>query len=323
MTIADATIEHARHRQDRQGHQGHHRSSWTAPATRMPSRTASTRSSAELERTDSDFDREKLQERLAKLSGGVAVLQAWALPPRPSSRRRRAASRTPCRRPARPSKRASSPAAAWRCVDALPALDAVECADKDEEVGVAIIRKALEAPMRAIAQNAGFEGSVVVEKVKGMKKGEGLNCANGEYGDMIAMGVNDPVKVTRTALQSAASVAGPHPHHRVLHQRDSQGRSRFERSCWRWRWRRYGRHDVIFADAAGPAGGRLAVQASRMVERPMRLAFAAFRATGGPLAVFRRGSRLLLWLSETSDQLRSVFSLRFWPRRFSCGAFRF
>ena len=71
-----------------------------------------------------------------------------------------------------------------------------------------IIRKALEAPMRTIAQNAGFEGSVVVEKVKGMKKGEGLNCANGEYGDMIAMGVSDPVKVTRTALQSAVSVAG-------------------------------------------------------------------------------------------------------------------
>jgi len=73
--------------------------------------------------------------------------------------------------------------------------------------GVAIIRKALEAPMRAIAQNAGFEGSVVVERVKGMGKGEGLNCANGEYGNMIEMGVNDPVKVTRTALQSAASVA--------------------------------------------------------------------------------------------------------------------
>ena len=92
-------------------------------------------------------------------------------------------------------------------VDALPALDSVETADKDEEVGVAIIRKALEAPMRAIAQNAGYEGSVVVEHVKGMAKGEGLNCANGEYGNMIDMGVNDPVKVTRTALQSAASVA--------------------------------------------------------------------------------------------------------------------
>ena len=80
-------------------------------------------------------------------------------------------------------------------------------AEQVAEVGVAIIRQALEAPMRAIAQNAGFEGSVVVERVKGMATGEGLNCANGEYGNMIEMGVNDPVKVTRTALQSAASVA--------------------------------------------------------------------------------------------------------------------
>ncbi len=92
-------------------------------------------------------------------------------------------------------------------LDAQPALDAVKCDNADEEVGVGIIRKALEAPIRAISGNAGFEGSVVVEHVKNMKKGEGLNCANGEYGDMIAMGVNDPVKVTRTALQSAASVA--------------------------------------------------------------------------------------------------------------------
>ena len=74
-------------------------------------------------------------------------------------------------------------------------------------MGIAIIRKALEAPIRAISQNAGYEGSVVVERVKGMAKGEGLNCATGEYGNMIEMGVNDPVKVTRTALQSAASVA--------------------------------------------------------------------------------------------------------------------
>ena len=78
---------------------------------------------------------------------------------------------------------------------------------KSDTNALAAIRKAIEAPMRAIAQNAGFEGSVVVEKVKSLPKGEGLNCANGEYGNMIEMGVNDPVKVTRTALQSAASVA--------------------------------------------------------------------------------------------------------------------
>ena len=113
--------------------------------------------------------------------------------------------------------------------------------------------------MRTIAQNAGFEGSVVVEKVKGMKKGEGLNCANGEYGDMIAMGVSDPVKVTRTALQSAVSVAGL-----ILITECSINEIPKEGpdlSALCWRWRRYGRHDVVFADVARPAGGRLAVQA--------------------------------------------------------------
>ena len=93
-------------------------------------------------------------------------------------------------------------------LDVISELDKIETTDKDELVGIDIIRKALEAPIRAIAQNAGFEGSVVVEKIKGLPTGEGLNCATGEYGNMIEMGVNDPVKVTRTALQSAASVAG-------------------------------------------------------------------------------------------------------------------
>ena len=109
-------------------------------------------------------------------------------------------------------------------VDALPALDSVETADKDEEVGVAIIRKALEAPMRAIAQNAGYEGSVVVEHVKGMAKGEGLNCANGEYGNMIDMGVNDPSR-SRAPRCSPRLPCGSHPHHRGHHQRDPAGGS--------------------------------------------------------------------------------------------------
>ena len=86
-------------------------------------------------------------------------------------------------------------------------LDDIKTDDKDEQVGIDIIRKACEAPLRAIAENAGFEGSVVCDRVKNMAKGEGLNCATGEYGNMIDMGVNDPVKVTRTALESAASVA--------------------------------------------------------------------------------------------------------------------
>ena len=161
---------------------------------------------AELERVDSDFDREKLQERLAKLSGGVAVLKVGAATESElKEKKSRIEDALQATRAAVEEGIVAGGGVAL--VDALPALDNISSVDKDEEVGVAIIRKALEAPMRAIAQNAGFEGSVVVERVKGMGTGEGLNCANGEYGNMIEMGVNDPVKVTRTALQSAASVA--------------------------------------------------------------------------------------------------------------------
>ena len=161
---------------------------------------------AELDRVDSDFDREKLQERLAKLSGGVAVLKVGAATESElKEKKSRIEDALQATRAAVEEGIVAGGGVAL--VDALPELDKLTAADKDEEVGIDIIRKAIEAPMRAIAQNAGFEGSVVVEKVKSLPKGEGLNCANGEYGNMIKMGVNDPVKVTRTALQSAASVA--------------------------------------------------------------------------------------------------------------------
>ena len=161
---------------------------------------------SEIDRTDSDFDREKLQERLAKLSGGVAVLKVGAATePELKEKKGRIEDALQATRAAVEEGIVAGGGVAL--VDVLPTLDAIEAVDKDEEVGIAIIRKALEAPMRAIAQNAGFEGSVVVEHVKALGKGEGLNCATGEYGNMIAMGVNDPVKVTRTALESAASVA--------------------------------------------------------------------------------------------------------------------
>ena len=162
---------------------------------------------AELDRTESDFDREKLQERLAKLSGGVAVLKVGAAT---ESELKEKKSRI---EDALQATRAAVeegivPGGGVALLDVVSELDKIETTDKDELVGIDIIRKALEAPIRAIAQNAGFEGSVVVEKIKGLPTGEGLNCATGEYGNMIEMGVNDPVKVTRTALQSAASVAG-------------------------------------------------------------------------------------------------------------------
>ena len=92
-------------------------------------------------------------------------------------------------------------------MDALPALDNIEISDAEEQIGIDIVKKALTAPVATIAKNAGYEGAVVVDKVASLPAGQGLNSANGEWGDMIEMGVLDPVKVTRTTLQNAASVA--------------------------------------------------------------------------------------------------------------------
>ena len=162
---------------------------------------------SEIDRCDSDFDREKLQERLAKLSGGVAVLKVGAATESElKEKKSRIEDALQATRAAVEEGIVAGGGVAL--LDAVCALDTVECDNDDEKVGVDIVRRAAEAPMRKIASNAGYEGGVVVEKIKGMPKGHGLNSATGEYGDMIAMGVNDPVKVTRTALQAAASVAG-------------------------------------------------------------------------------------------------------------------
>lgn len=162
---------------------------------------------AELERLESEFDREKLQERLAKLSGGVAVLKVGAATESElKEKKSRIEDALQATRAAVQEGIIAGGGVAL--VDAIPALDNVECANHDEQVGVDIVRKALEAPMRTIAQNAGMEAGIVIEKVKALPKGEGLNFASGEYGNMIDMQVSDPVKVTRTALQSAVSVAG-------------------------------------------------------------------------------------------------------------------
>ena len=170
----------------------------------VDARVASMR--AELERLESEFDREKLQERLAKLSGGVAVLKVGAATESElKEKKSRIEDALQATRAAVEEGIVAGGGVAL--INAIPALDGLNLTDNDEKVGVDIVRKALEAPMRAIATNAGYEGSVVVEKVKSLPKGEGVNFANGETGNMIAMGVNDPVKVTRTALQSAASVA--------------------------------------------------------------------------------------------------------------------
>jgi chaperonin GroEL len=161
---------------------------------------------AEIEHTDSDFDREKLQERLAKLSGGVAVIKVGAATePELKEIKHRIEDALQATRAAVEEGIVAGGGVAF--LEASSVLDGVETVDSDEKIGVEIVRKALEAPVRTIAQNAGYEGSVVVEKIKNLPAGQGLDSATGVYGDMIEMGVLDPVKVTRTTLQNAASVA--------------------------------------------------------------------------------------------------------------------
>ncbi|MCX8007975.1 MAG: chaperonin GroEL [Coriobacteriia bacterium] len=160
----------------------------------------------EIENTDSDFDREKLQERLAKLAGGVAVIKVGAATEvELKEKKHRIEDALQATRAA--VEEGIVPGGGVALVNAAKALDALKLDDEEEMIGVKIIRKALSAPLKTIADNAGFEGSVVVEKVAAMEKGHGLNAATGEYGDMVKMGVIDPVKVTRSALQNAASIA--------------------------------------------------------------------------------------------------------------------
>ena len=161
---------------------------------------------AELEVTDSEFDREKLNERLAKLAGGVAVIKVGAATETELKEiKHRVEDALQATRAAVEEGIVAGGGVAF--MDAIPALDKIEIEDSEEQIGIDIIKKALTAPVATIAQNAGYEGSVVVDKVKNLPAGEGLNSFNGEWGNMIDMGVLDPVKVTRTTLQNAASVA--------------------------------------------------------------------------------------------------------------------
>ncbi len=161
---------------------------------------------AEYDVTTSDFDKEKLQERLAKLAGGVAVIKVGAATEVELKEiKHRIEDALQATRAAVEEGIVAGGGVAF--LEASKVLADVETADSDEKIGVEIVRKALEAPVKTIANNAGFEGSVVAEKIKGLPAGQGLDSATGEYGDMIEMGVLDPVKVARVTLQNAASVA--------------------------------------------------------------------------------------------------------------------
>ncbi|MCL1852230.1 MAG: chaperonin GroEL [Peptococcaceae bacterium] len=159
----------------------------------------------QIEETTSDFDKEKLQERLAKLSGGVAVIHVGAATETELKEKKlRIEDALSATRAAVEEGIVAGGGAAY--LDAIPALDKLGLAG-DQKTGVQIIRRALEEPIRQIANNAGMEGSVVVEKVRNANRGTGFNAATEVYEDMVNAGIVDPAKVTRSALQHAASIS--------------------------------------------------------------------------------------------------------------------
>jgi len=161
----------------------------------------------QIEETTSDYDREKLQERLAKLAGGVAVINVGAATETEMKEKKARVEDAlhATRAAVEEGIVAGGGVALLRC---LAAIGAVETANDDEAIGVGIVKRALESPVRALADNAGVEGSVVVEEVKKRKGNEGYDVATGKYTDLVKAGIVDPKKVTRTALQNAASIAG-------------------------------------------------------------------------------------------------------------------
>jgi chaperonin GroEL len=159
----------------------------------------------QIENTTSDYDREKLQERLAKLSGGVAVIQVGAATETEmKEKKHRIEDALSATRAA--VEEGIVPGGGVTLLQIAPALDNIK-ETGDVSTGVSIVRKALSDPLRWICNNAGVEGSVIVEKVSNMERGKGFNALTGQYEDMIAAGIVDPAKVTRSALQNAASIA--------------------------------------------------------------------------------------------------------------------
>src|SRR5271165_1646050 len=161
----------------------------------------------QVEDTTSDYDREKLQERLAKLAGGVAVINVGAAT-ESEMKEKKARVEDALHATRAAVEEGIVPGGGVALIRCLAAIDAVKGANDDERIGVDIVKRAITYPTWALADNAGIEGSVVVEEVKKRKGNEGYNVATNEYEDLVKAGVVDPKKVTRTALQNAASIAG-------------------------------------------------------------------------------------------------------------------
>jgi chaperonin GroEL len=162
---------------------------------------------AEIEDTSSDYDREKLQERLAKLAGGVAVIKVGA-PTEVEMKEKKARVEDALHSTRAAVEEGVVAGGGVALVRALNNLGNIAGENEDQNVGIAIAQRAMTAPLRQIAANAGDEGAVVLDKVASLEGNNGYNAATGEYGDMLEMGILDPAKVTRTALQAASSVAG-------------------------------------------------------------------------------------------------------------------
>lgn len=162
---------------------------------------------AQIDESSSDYDREKLQERLAKLVGGVAVINVGAAT-ETEMKEKKARVEDALNATRAAVEEGIVPGGGTALLRTLPALQALKAADSDEQHGINIIVRAIEEPLRQIANNAGHEGSIVVEKVKAASGNTGFNAATGVYEDLMASGIIDPTKVTRIALQNAASVSG-------------------------------------------------------------------------------------------------------------------
>lgn len=162
---------------------------------------------AEIANTDSDYDREKLQERLAKLAGGVAVIKVGAAT-EVEAKERKHRIEDAVRNAKAAIEEGLLPGGGVALVQAAAKAESDVRLEGDEATGAAIVFRAIEAPIKQIAENAGLSGDVVIDKVRSLPDGQGLNAATNEYEDLLAAGVTDPVKVTRSALQNAASIAG-------------------------------------------------------------------------------------------------------------------
>jgi chaperonin GroEL len=162
---------------------------------------------AQIEETSSDYDREKLQERVAKLAGGVAVIKVGA-GTEIEMKEKKARVEDALHSTRAANEEGVVPGGGVALVRALQKVEGLKGDNEDQNVGIGLLLKAVTAPLRQIVENAGEEGSVVLDKVKAGKGNYGFNAATGEYGDMLEMGIIDPAKVTRTALQAAGSVAG-------------------------------------------------------------------------------------------------------------------